>query len=239
MSESPLRTIVMALAIVIAGLLIAGGIQRFRIADRYVTVKGVAERDVQADIGIWPLRFTAASNDLGVARQKIETDRKNVVDFLVRHGIEAGGIQLQRYEVTDDQANPYRGGNPSPNRFIVSMTLVARSNEPQKIAAASQAVGELIAANVVLQSADYSGGPTYVFTKLNDVKPAMLAEATRNAREAAGEFAKESKTQVGSIRRASQGVFEILPRDPAPGIAEGAQIEKTLRVVATMDYYLK
>ena len=239
MNESPLRTIVMALAIVIAGLLIAGGIQRFRIADRYVTVKGVAERDVEADVGIWPLRFTAASNDLAVARQKIEADRRSVIRFLARHGVDSTGVQLQRYEVTDDQANPYRGGNVAPNRFIVSMTLVARSAEPQKIAAASQAVGELIAANVVLQSGDYSGGPTYAFTRLNDVKPAMLAEATRNAREAAGEFAKESKTSVGSIRKASQGVFEILPRDPAPGIAEGAQIEKTLRVVATMDYYLR
>ena len=239
MNESPLRTLALALAIVIAGLLIAGGIQRFRIADRYVTVKGVAERDVEADVGIWPLRFTAANNDLALARQKIETDRRSVIRFLARHGVDSSQVQLQRYEVTDDQANPYRGGNAAPNRFIISMTLVARSSEPQKIAAASQAVGELINASVVLQSGDYSGGPTYVFTKLNDLKPAMLAEATRNAREAAGEFARESKSQVGSIRRASQGVFEIQPRDPAPGIAEGNQIQKTLRVVATMDYYLR
>ena len=239
MNESPLRTVVLALAIVVAGFLIAGGIQRFRIADRYVTVKGVAERDVEADIAIWPLRFTAANNDLALARQKIEADRRSVIRFLARYGVDSSAVTLQRYEVTDDEANPYRGGNRAPNRFIVSMTLVARSTEPHKLAAASQAVGELISANVVLQSGDYSGGPTYVFTKLNDLKPAVLAEATRNAREAAGEFAKESKTSVGSIRRASQGVFEILPRDPAPGIAEGAQIQKTLRVVATMDYYLR
>src|SRR6185503_2610333 len=182
MNESPLRTVVLALAIVVAGFLIAGGIQRFRIADRYVTVKGVAERDVEAD--------------LALARQKIEADRRSVIRFLARYGVDSSAVTLQRYEVTDDEANPYRGGNRAPNRFIVSMTLVARSTEPRKLAAASQAVGELISANVVLQSGDYSGGPTYVFTKLNDLKPAVLAEATRNAREAAGEFAKESKTQV-------------------------------------------
>ena len=238
MNESPLRTIVFALAIVTAGLFVAGGIQRFRLDDRYVTVKGVAERDVEADVGIWPLRFTAASNDLAGARHKVESDRLTVLRFLARYGVDSSAVQLQRYEVTDDAANPYRN-NAAANRFIVSMTLVARSGDPAKIAAASQAVGELVAANVVLQSGDYSGGPTYLFTKLNTLKPAMLAEATRNARDAAGEFARESKSGVGAIRRATQGVFEILPRDPAPGISEGSQIQKTLRVVATMDYYLK
>lgn len=239
MNESPLRTVVFALAIAGAGLLVAGGIQRFRIADRYVTVKGVAERAVEADVAIWPLRFTAASNDLAAARQKIEADRRVVLRFLGRHGVDSAAVQLQRYDVVDDQSNPYRGGAPAANRFIVSMTLVARSAEPPRILAASQAVGELIAAGVVLQSADYSGGPTYLFTKLNDVKPEMLAEATRAARSAAGEFARESGSRVGAIRRASQGVFEILPRDPAPGISEGAQIEKTLRVVTTMEYHLR
>lgn len=239
MNESPLRTLALSLAILGAGFLISGGIQRFRIADRYVTVKGVAERDVEADVGIWALRFTAASNDLALARQKIEADRATVLRFLRRHGVDSSGVQLQRYEVVDDAANPYRGGSPAANRFIVSMTLVARSSEPGKIAGASQAVGELIASNVVLQSGDYGGGPTYVFTKLNDLKPEMLAEATRNARQSAGEFARESKSAVGTIRRASQGVFEILPRDPGPGMMESNQIQKRLRVVATMDYYLK
>lgn len=236
MNESPLRTIVHAVAIVLAGLLIAGGIQRFRLADRYVTVKGVAERDINADVGIWPLRFTATSSDLAAARQKLEADHATVRRFFARYGMDSSAVQLQRYEVNDNAAyNP----NLQQNRYLVSITLVARSNDPAKIAAASQAVGELVAANVVLQSGDYSGGPTYLFTKLNTLKPAMLAEATRNARLAAGEFARESKSGVGSIRRATQGVFEILPRDPAPGIAEGNQIQKTLRVVATMDYYLK
>lgn len=239
MNESPLRTVVLAAAIVIAGFLIAGGIQRFRIADRYVTVKGVAEREIEANVGIWPLRFTAASNDLSVARQKIEADRRAVLRFLRRHGMDSSQVQLQRYDVVDDAANPYRGGAAAANRFIVSMTVVARSTEPAKMAQASQAVGELIASDVVLQSADYGGGPTYVFTRLNDLKPEMLAEATRNARQAAGQFARESRSGVGGIRRASQGIFEILPRDPGPGMMESNQIQKTLRVVATMDYYVR
>lgn len=238
MNESPLRTLLLAVAVIVAGFLIGRGLERFRVADRSVTVKGVAERDVDADIGIWPLRFTAAGNDLAAARLKLEADRARVYAFLARHGLDTAQVQLQRYDVVDEVANPYRGPVRSESRFIVSMTLVARTAEPQKLAAASQAVGELIAGNVVLQAADF-GGPTYVFTRLNDHKPAMLAEATRNARAAAAEFAKESKTRVGAIRRASQGVFEILPRDPAPGIPEMNQIQKRLRVVATMDFSLR
>lgn len=238
MNESPLRTLVLAIAILGAGIVVAGGLQRFRLADRYVTVKGVAERDVEADVGIWPIRFTAADDDLAIARRRIESDRGRVLDFLKKHGVDSSQVRLQRYEVLDAAANPYRTG-PAGSRYIVSVTLVARTGDPGRIAAASQAVGELVASNVVLQSGDFGAGPTYLFTRLNDFKPAMLAEATRNAREAATQFARESKSTVGTIRRATQGVFEILPRDPAPGILEGSQIRKTLRVVATMDYTLR
>jgi len=101
-------------------------------------------------------------------------------------------------------------------------------------------VGELVAAGVALTSgAGYGTGPTYLFTKLNDLKPAMLAEATANARDAAAEFAKRSGAQVGDLKRASQGLFEILPRDQAPGIPEGSQLEKVLRVVTTLEYVLQ
>jgi len=117
---------------------------------------------------------------------------------------------------------------------------VARTDRPEQIRAASQDVGELVAAGVALTSgAGYGTGPTYLFTKLNDLKPAMLAEATANARDAAAEFAKRSGAHVGDLKRASQGLFEILPRDQAPGIPEGSQLEKVLRVVTTLEYVLQ
>ncbi|HET7250158.1 MAG TPA: SIMPL domain-containing protein [Gemmatimonadales bacterium] len=245
MNDRPIPTPALVPAVLVmvgllgAAALISGGIQRFRLADRYVTVKGVAERDITADVGIWPLRFTSADNDLDRARRGIEADRHRVMAFFARHGIDSTQVELQGLEVTDNQANPYRPGGQDVSRFILTMTLVARSRDPQRIAVASQAVGELVAGGVVLSSGPFGGGPTYLFTRLNALKPQMLAEATRNARQAAAEFARESGAHVGSIRRATQGVFEILPRDQAPGINEGNQIQKTLRVVATMDYDLK
>ena len=127
------------------------------------------------------------------------------------------------------------------NRYVINQTLVVRSAEPAKVLAASARVGELVAAGVVLSSGgEYgSGGPTFLFTGLSDQKPAMIAEATSRAREAAEQFARDSGSRIGGIRRANQGVFEVLPRDRAPGISEQSQLEKTLRVVSTIDYRLE
>ena len=229
----------MALAIIAAGALVGHGLAFFRIADRTVAVKGVAERDVVADVGLWPLTFTAAHDELGTAQSKVESDRRATERFLARYGIDSTAISLFSLNVTDTRANMY-GGQIPPNRYVVKLSLIVRTNEVNKLREASQRIDELVRQGVVLSAGQEYGasGPTYLFTRLNDLKPAMLGEANVNAREAAQQFAKESKSKVGGIRRASQGVFEILARDRAPGIAEQNQIEKTLRVVSTVEYML-
>jgi len=237
--RSPFSTLVLAAAIVVAALLVGRGIERFRAADRSVSVKGVAERTVQADVGLWPLRMVAADNDLDAAQRKITHDRRTVLAFLARFDLDSTSTELQGFEVADTRANPYQNG-VAANRFIITTTLMVRTADPAKIRQASQRVGDLVAAGVVLTSGGPGyGGPTYLFTRLNDLKPEMLSEATANARKAAEEFARQSGTGVGGIRRASQGIFEILPRDPAPGIMQEGQMQKTLRVVATVEYALR
>jgi hypothetical protein len=237
--NSTLRTVILAVAIVFAAGLLGRGIVQFRLADRYVSVKGVAERDVVADVGIWPLRFVSTADLLENAREKIELDRRRVAAFLARAGVDSSAISLRSLEVTDAQANPYRQG-PVQSRYIVTMTLVVRSNDVEQLRRASQSIGELVAAGVVLSAGEYGGGgPTYLFTKLNDLKPEMLAESTANARKAAQQFALESGARVGAIRRAYQGVFEILPRDQTRGIDQSSEIRKILRVVSTLEYYLQ
>ena len=115
------------------------------------------------------------------------------------------------------------------------------SNRPSQrsvdlVAELNRRMGELVKRGVVLSD---MGGPSYVYTQLNEIKPSMIAEATRNARKSAEQFAADSGSRIGKIRRARQGVFVVLPRDPAPGIDEGSQLDKTLRVVSTIDYYLE
>jgi hypothetical protein len=230
----------MAVAVVLAGWLVGGGFVRARTVDRFVTVKGVAERIVDADIGLWPLRFVATDNDLGNAQAKIEAQRRAVMAFIQKSGLDSADAELQGLEVTDARANPYQSGPPG-DRYIVNMLLMLRTDQPEKMRDASQKVGRLLSAGVVLSSGQGGGpfgGPTFLFTKLNDLKPEMIAEATASARKAAEQFAKDSRSKIGGIRRANQGVFEILPRDQAMGIMEGSQLHKTLRVVTTIDYYL-
>jgi hypothetical protein len=234
------KALVMAIGVALAGWFVGGGFVRARTVDRFVTVKGVAERVVEADVGLWPLRFVATDNDLGTAQSKVEAQRQAVTAFLRKNGLESADAELQGLEVTDVRANPYHSGPPG-DRFIVTMLLMVRSDQPERIRDASQKVGELVNSGVVLSSGPGGmgfGGPTFLFTKLNDMKPEMIAEATASARKAAEQFAKDSKSRIGGIRRASQGVFEILPRDQAMGVMEGAQLHKTLRVVSTIDFYL-
>lgn len=229
----------LAVGIIVAGFLIGRGFSEGRKADQYVTVKGVVEREVTSDTALWPLRYIATDDDLGRAQAKIETSRKAILEFLARQGIDSSAIELQGLAVEDRLAQNWGGGNVQ-SRFTITQTVMVRSNDAEKIRAASQKVGELVDAGVVLSSSGgWSGGPTYLFTKLNDHKPDMIAEATRNAREAADKFAQDSGSKLGDIRRASQGVFEILPRDRAPGIGEDSQLEKTLRVVTTVEWTLE
>jgi hypothetical protein len=238
-TQLTLPATIIALGLILGGLFIGSGFARGRAADRFVTVKGVAEREVQADLALWPLRVAAADNDLAAAQATVSRSIAKIKAFLQRNGLDTTQAEVQEVNVTDNFAVSYRS-EPAPTRYIVRQTLLVRSTKPATVLAASQRMGELVSAGVVLSSEEYRGGaPTFLFTKLNDVKPPMIAAATANAREAAEQFAKDSRTSLGGIRQASQGVFLILPRDQAPGIAEESQVNKIVRVVSTVEYFLK
>jgi uncharacterized protein len=233
-----IAALLIALGITAGGWFAGDALVRGRAAERFVTVKGVAEREVQADLALWPIQFVVAENDLARAQGLSAESTKKVMAFLKQSGIEAAQIELQNLSVTDTEANRY-GGQPAARRYVISQTLIVRS-APDTVYKASQQVGELVAGGIALSSeGPWSGGPTYLFTKLNDVKPAMIARATANAREAAAQFAKDSGSRLGGIRQANQGLFVILPRDQAQGIEEQRQRAKIVRVVSTVDYLLQ
>jgi len=237
---SRFAAIIFAAGVVLAGWFIGNGFVRGRTADRYVSVKGVSERDATANMALWPLRFTSTDDNLARAQQKFDESKQAVVAFLGKHSIDASQVELQGFEVTDVLANPYRGEGTVTSRYISGGTLMVRVQDPTLVQKASQDLGSLVQSGVVFSSqGGYGGGPTYLFTKLNDLKPEMIAEATASAREAAEQFAKDSGSDLGPIRTASQGVFQILPRDRAPGVMEESQLDKTVRVVTTVEYALE
>jgi hypothetical protein len=234
---SRVSALILASALVAAALIFTGGFVQSRTADRYVTVKGIAERDVKAGLALWPLRFVATDDRLDVAQAAIARSHASVIAFLERHGVDRAKTEVQGLEVTDVLANAYRDG-PAASRYIIAQTLMVRSDDADVVRAASQKVGELVDAGVVLSAQHGSITPTYLFTGLNDLKPQMIAEATKNARRAAEQFATDSGSRILGIRRANQGLFEILPRDRVQGVDEESQIHKTVRVVTTVEYYI-
>jgi hypothetical protein len=238
--RSLISAVLVALGLSLGGWFIGNGFARGRASDRFVEVKGLAEREVTADLALWPLRYVSTGNDLTAAQAQITRNTRQVIAFLSRNGIDTTAVQLQALEVSDAFANRFPGERAGP-RYVIQQTVMVRSGKPDVVMAASQRVSELVGAGVVLSSSgEYGiGGPTFIFTRLNQLKPSMVKEATANARAAAEQFAADSRSDLGSIRQASQGIFVILPRDQAPGVNEGAQLQKIVRVVSTVQYFLR
>lgn len=225
--------------LILAGFFIGNGFSRSRLPYRYVTVKGVAELDVTANIALWPIRFVSTDDDLSAAQSKINKSQEIIYKFLKNHEIDLDNVEVKKIEVTDLFADPYRSG-PVQSRYIVEQTLMVRTENCSTVVAASQSVGDLITSGIVLSSrGGPDSGPTFLFTELSKYKPDMIAEATAKARKAAEQFAKDSGSKIGKIRQANQGMFVILARDRAPGIYEESQMNKTIRVVSTIEYMLK
>ncbi len=237
----------LARALILAAGLILGGFfpgyyyYQAKMNANSVTVKGLAETEVKADLAIWSLQFVATGNDLAEIQGRMEKQAQMIVDFLNRHKFAKDEITLGPIITNDLLANPYQNAAETGNRrFILTQTVELQTEKVDAVADALSAANELIAKGIVF-SQDYGGGSraSFLFTRLNEIKPQMLEEATRNARKAAFEFAKSSGSRVGKIRRASQGVFSVLPKVDAANINESSQIEKKVRVVSTVEYWLQ
>jgi hypothetical protein len=244
MNNAPASLIVMSLLVALGlgagGMFIGKGFADFRRNDRSVEVKGLAEKEVKADLGLWNLRYTATGNDLAVLLTKIDNDTKAITAFLKeKNGFKAEEIIPQRTEVVDLLAQQYRNQGAEQNRFIISGNLLVRSVDVDTMNKAASLTGDLAKQGVVLDSTNSSYNvPYYLFTKLNEIKPGMIAEATQKARDAAEQFAKDSGTHVGAIKHASQGLFSILPRNQTPSAEEAREITKTVRIVTSIEYSL-
>ena len=232
------------LGLVVGGWVLGSEIKDIRLADRYVTVKGLVERTVKSDMAIWPVSFKEAGNDLSQVFAKSEADKSTVLKFFATQGVQPNEISVGQIKVTDKLANEYGGNNTGP-RYIVEQTVTVQSANVDKIAKAGEKTADLVQAGIVVGDNNGQGGIKYKFNGLNALKPDMITEATRNARSSADRFAADSGSQVGSIRSASQGVFSISAADSvSTGNGDGggdsgdSSIMKKVRVVATVDYYL-
>ena len=204
----------------------------FKQYERSVTVKGLSEREYEADIVIWPIQFSVAGNDLGSLYESIERSTSLIKQFLVENGIEAGEISFAAPAITDKSAQQYGNSARPEFRYTASQTVTVYSKNISGVRSVMGSLSQLGKQGIVFTGANYQAQTEYIFTRLNDVKPEMIEEATRKAREVAEKFAADSDSRLGKIRKASQGQFSISPRDNNnPHI-------KQVRVVSTVEYYL-
>ena len=202
-------------------------------------MKGLAEMPVKADLAVWEIKFITTGNALDALQKKMTSQKEQIEKFLLTAGFTPQEIQTGRMITTDVLANPYRSNENVQNRYILQQTLTVQTSQVDLVEKTLSRTSELIAEGIVFDGQEYTIPVSYIFTKLNDIKPKMLEMATRNAKASAEEFAKSSGAEVGHIRRANQGVFSVLPAVESSNANEMSQIDKKVRVVSTIDYWLK
>jgi hypothetical protein len=237
MNESPtnlpnntLPAIALALGIVVAGYMIGEALIEARSSERQVSVRGLAEREVPANLALWPIVFSVTSNELGDLQRKADDGVAKVLAFL-SSDFPAEQISVSAPRVQDREAQGRNGDGRPLDRYTAEVTVTVRTDRIDLAKKAIQRSGELVKEGVaVIRSYEYN--TQYLFTELDKIKPEMIAEATKDARHAAEQFAKDSGSKVGAIRTAQQGLFSIDDRD------QFSPEFKKVRVVTTVDYYL-
>jgi hypothetical protein len=198
--------------------------------ERSVTVKGLAEREVPADIAIWPIDFTDVANDVVALYETVQHNNTLVLDFLAGQGFADTEISTAPPSIVDRQAQGYANAAQMPFRYTATSTITVYTRDIDRVRQAMTRLVDLGKQGLTIGGA--GGAAQFLFTGLNDLKPEMIEAATRNAREVANKFAADSDSRLGRIRRASQGLFSIEDRD------SNTPYIKKVRVVSTVEYYL-
>jgi hypothetical protein len=224
----------LALAIVLGGYLLGDGLRRARMADRAVTVRGLAERNVTADLASWTIAYSEQGTELGPVQAAVDEKSRAVRAFFKRHGFTDRDLSDTGASVAQ-----FFDNNRGQNSVTVRQRIQLRTGDVMRARGAFARQADLIRGGVALEE---GSSMVYSFTRLNRIKPEMIAEATRNARDSAQQFARDSGTGVGGIRSATQGYFSIGARDGDAdgegGSSAGDSPFQKVRVVTTVDFYL-
>jgi hypothetical protein len=202
--------------------------------DRFVQVKGLSEREVNADLAVWPINITLTGNDLKTLKSDIESQNNEVYNFFIAQGFDKNELTKGSTNINDVRADIYNSNfQNNAFRYLAKSEFTVRTNDIDKLQKALSESLELMSKGILLGSKNTWRPIEYIFTGLNELKPPMIEEATKNAREVAEKFALDSDANVGEIRMASQGLFSITDRD------ENTPQIKIVRVVSTIDFQLE
>ena len=230
---------IFAVGLTTSGYALGDGLRRSKLAEhRTVTVRGVSERNVTADLATWTVDFSHQGTDFESVQQSVDGQARAVRSFFHRAGFRADEISDSDVSVSREQPRSKDGQPAGPLRLTVRRSIQVRTGNVMRLRAAYSAQSELLREGVEVSGTNVG----YTFTRLNALKPGMIAEATRNARRSAEEFALDSGTRVGGIKTASQGYFSVSARDGEDcdgcGASGGGTPFQKVRVVTTIDYDL-
>lgn len=220
------------LGLMFLGVMMPVAVKVMRSSNRTVYVKGLCEREVKADKVIWPITFKVMSNDNQQLYAEIARQQEEVLRFLQRNGIAGEEVSVANPSISDKFANEY-GDNNRAYRYIATSVITVCSSQVDLVRSLMSRQSELLTKNVLIAENNWENPVEFTYEALNDIKPEMIEEATRNAREAAEKFAKDSGSKLGKISDASQGTFTISNRD------QNTPYIKKVRVVTSVSYYLK
>lgn len=213
------------------GWLLGRALVQFRSLERTVTVKGLSERELPADLALWPLQFVVADDALPSLYEAVQRNQAAIVAFLRERGFSDEEISTGAPSIVDKKAQSY-GNQPVELRFTATQAVTVHTEKIDAVRSAQRELVELGQQGIVFTGDDYRAQTEFLFTRLNELKPPMIEEATKMAREVGEKFAADSNSRLGKIKRASQGQFTISDRDRnTPHI-------KKIRVVTTVEYYL-
>ncbi len=229
-----IKSLILGASIIVAGFFIGNMHKTGKRYDRFVQVKGLSEREVNADLAVWPINITLTANDLNSLKVNVEKQNKEVYDFFIAQGFEENELTKGSTNINDVRADIYNSNSRNSEfRYLAKSEFTVRTKDINKLQKALSESLKLMSKGILLESKNTWKPVEYVFTGLNDLKPSMIEEATKNAREVAQKFARDSNSQVGEIRIARQGLFTINDRD------ENTPQIKIVRVVSTIDFQLR
>ena len=220
------------LGIVILGLCVKAGIDDFTNKDRRVVVKGLAEKEVDADKVTWPIVSKEIGNNLPELYHKIAVTQASIKRFLKAGGVADAEITVNAPVVIDLNADQY-SDNKRAYRYNITSILTVTSRNVSQVRALIARQGELLKDGIAIVSGDYDNRIRYEFVSFKAMKPKMMEEAIANAEKTAQQFATSSKSKLGKIVSADQGLFSIDDRD------SNTPYIKKVRVVSTVTYALK
>ena len=218
--------------LIVLGLMIPRAVEKYRSYDRVVNVKGLCEMEVKADKVIWPIVYKVMSDNVQSIYSQTDVSNSVIVDFLLAGGITQDEIAVSVPQISDKLANEY-GDNNRAFRYIAKNVVTVCTSDVDKVLALMSSQADLLKKGVVVAGNDWENPVEFKYEGLNTIKPLMIEEATRNARETAQKFAKDSRSRLGKIKTANQGTFTIENRD------SNTPYIKTVRVVTSVTYYLK